>query len=164
MISKENLKQKLLNLDYVKDNKDLDDYLDIIIKNLNTLKEKDITQKHHIIPVHCFKHRNLEVDNSKDNLVNLPINDHIKAHKALIKCVKDPKEVYSNTYSLRRMIGGKFENLHDLDLDDLTELEIQDLYKKYNQGNRDVHLGKTHITSQETKDKISNSNKGKYIN
>ena len=37
--------------------------------------------KHHIIPRCWFKMNNLPVDNSKDNLVLLSYEDHVKAHK-----------------------------------------------------------------------------------
>lgn len=42
--------------------------------------------KHHIIPRCWFKMNNLEIDNSKDNLVLLSIEDHIKVHKLAYKC------------------------------------------------------------------------------
>ena len=47
--------------------------------------------KHHIVPRCWFEMNNLPVDNSKDNLVLLSYEDHVKVHKLLTLCAKDSK-------------------------------------------------------------------------
>lgn len=79
------LKEKLLGLDICKDNEYLDLYCLLIVNNKGTKQIKGQTQKHHIIPRAYYKLHNLKLDNSKENLVNLSIMDHIKAHIYLMK-------------------------------------------------------------------------------
>lgn len=160
MISNQELKQKLLMTDMFLDNISFDRYIELIIRNLTTPLKRDETQKHHIIPRHYFNHRHIEVDDSKNNIINLPIYDHVHAHYYLYKCMKDPKEAYSNLYALRKMVGGKFSDLSKIET--LDDEECLALYKNYVEGNRQAHIGKSHETSQETKNKISAANKGKY--
>lgn len=159
-MSKDELKQKLLNTEMFVDNFSFNKYLDIVYDNLYNLKTTDLTQKHHILPRHYFEHRNMPVDNSRDNLVNISIADHIRAHYYLSQCCKDASEKYSNIYALRRMLGGQFNNLKDIE--NLNDEECERLYKDYNEGNRALHKGTTHITSDETRAKISKANSGKY--
>lgn len=45
--------------------------------------------KHHIIPKCWYKMNNLPIDNSKDNLVLLRYEDHIKVHKLASLCSVD---------------------------------------------------------------------------
>lgn len=45
--------------------------------------------KHHIIPRCYFKMKNLEVDNSENNIVLLTYEDHCKVHKLAFLCAKD---------------------------------------------------------------------------
>jgi hypothetical protein len=45
--------------------------------------------KHHIIPRCWFKMNNIPVDNSKDNMVLLTYEDHVKVHKLAYHCAKD---------------------------------------------------------------------------
>jgi len=160
MISEDNLYNKLLGSEMFNKNEYFDSYIDLVLKNLNRSSERDLTQKHHILPIHYYQHRGLPVDNSSNNLINLPIYDHIRAHYFLYMCVKDPSERYSNLYALRRMLGGQFSSLKDIE--HLDDDECLQLYKNYNKLNRSSHLGTTHETSDETKRKIGLSNKDKY--
>lgn len=162
MISKEQLKQKLLDSSTFIDNNFLNQYIELIITNLNNLLIKNETQKHHILPQYYFVHRDLPIDNSKDNLVNLSITNHIKAHYYLYNCVNDDKERFSNLFALNRMLGGKFTDLSTIE--SLNDNDCIALYKDYIEGNRQAHLGKTHKASDETKIKIGNANRGKYHN
>ena len=162
MISREQLYNKLLSSNMFDQNKYLDKYVELMFNNINKIAEKDLTQKHHILPQYYYKHRGLPVDNSSDNLINLPIYDHIRAHYFLYMCVKDQAEKYSNLYALRRMLGGQFTNLQSIET--LNDEECLELYKNYNELNRKSHLGTTHITSDETKRKIGLANKDKYRN
>ena len=83
------LKEKLLSLGVFEDNEYLDFYCDLIESNRNTKREKFKTQKHHIIPRCYFKYKNLEIDNSKNNLVNLSYVNHIMAHYYLCLCINN---------------------------------------------------------------------------
>ena len=61
-------------------------YLDLIEANKATKAAKGKTQQHHIIPRAYFKHRELPIDNSAGNLVNLPVVDHVRAHLYMMRC------------------------------------------------------------------------------
>lgn len=63
-------------------------YLEIIETNKNNKMIKFITQKHHIIPSSYYRHQKINVDNSKENLVNLSYINHIFAHYYLCLCSK----------------------------------------------------------------------------
>ena len=159
-ISEINLKQKLLESNYAKDNEYLSKYVELISNNINTPEEKHKTQKHHAIPVHYFEHRNLQLDNSKANLINLKFQDHVRAHYYLYRCVLNEEEIFSNLYCLRRMLGRKYEEL--LKYENLNDQELAQMYEKYSRYNSLFHTGKTHSTSEETKKKIGEANRGKY--
>ena len=53
-----NLKQKLLSLGIFQNNEYLNKYIDLIVINENTAKEKNKTQRYHIIPRQYFKINN----------------------------------------------------------------------------------------------------------
>lgn len=55
---------------------------------LNPTKEG---HKHHIVPKCWFKMNNLPIDNSKENIVLLSYEDHIKVHKLSILCASTPE-------------------------------------------------------------------------
>lgn len=82
-------REKLLKLDIIDDNDYFDKYIQLIVDNKQTKKQKYKTQQHHIIPRCYYKHKKIEVDNSSNNLVNLLYRDHILAHYYLCLCVKD---------------------------------------------------------------------------
>ena len=154
------LKKKLLSTDIFIDNIYLDKYVELIIANLTRLKEPKITQKHHILPRYYFKHNNMAVDNGKNNLVNLIYTDHILAHYYLALCSNSIKDRLGNEAALCRMIGRKGKHL-DL-IPEIDVKKVQKLYEEYQEHNSKKHQGKTHITSEETKQKISRKNKNKY--
>jgi len=85
------MKNKLKKLKGIIINKYFRKYCDLILKNKNTPDIKFKTQKHHIIPKFYFKTNNLEIDNSKENLVNLLYKDHILAHYYLCLFLIDKK-------------------------------------------------------------------------
>lgn len=85
-MTQQDLKTKLLSTNYFTDNEYLDLYCELIINNLETKKEKDKTQCHHILPKCYFTSINQPIDNSKENLVNLLYIDHILAHYYLCLC------------------------------------------------------------------------------
>lgn len=93
--------------------------------------------RHHIIPRCWFKMNNLPVDNSKDNLVLLSYEDHVKVHKLAYLC------------ALTRVFKGKLSYAYHR----LTKGEVldNDLWKGKNNPRYGKHL------SDETKKKISES-------
>lgn len=95
-------------------------------------------QKHHIIPRCWFKRNNIKVDNSKNNLVLLSLEDHIKVHKLAILCSKDK-------YIKNAMIGA------------VNIITKQNIFKI--NGKNNIRYGIK--LSEETKRKISEAQKGK---
>lgn len=108
------LKEKLLSLGCFEDNEYLDFYLQIILNNLNNPYIKGKTEKHHIIPKIYFKYNNLEVDNSKSNLVSLEHFYHCLAHYYLCLCLKDELR-YKNEHAFLKMVNikSRFEFNYD---------------------------------------------------
>ena len=86
MLTKEQLKEKLLKLGCFDDNEYFDKYLELCLDNVNTKRTKYITNAHHIIPRKYYKFNKLEIDNSPENIVNLRYYDHILAHYYLVLC------------------------------------------------------------------------------
>ena len=70
-MTKSELIKKFKDLNIVEENDYLDKYVDIIIQNINTQKERNKTQRHHIIPRAYYSQMNLEIDDSYMNTVNL---------------------------------------------------------------------------------------------
>lgn len=63
--------------------------------------------KHHIIPRCWFKMNNLPVDNSKDNLVLLSYEDHVKVHKLAYLCAMTSKFKGKMAYAYLRLTQGE---------------------------------------------------------
>lgn len=102
-MTKEELKDKLISINYCKDSIFLDDYVSLILYNVD---ENNLgSQKHHIIPRHYYVHNNLDVDNSNDNLVILSYKDHIKAHLYLVKCCINMRDIKANSLAALNMLG-----------------------------------------------------------
>lgn len=120
------LKENLLSLNFVVDNVYLDKYCELIESNRNTKREKFKTQKHHIIPRCYYKYNKLNVDNSKDNLINLLYKDHILAHIYLSMCFSVDWLMYVNNISIYFMLN-KY-NIEGI-IDELSLLE--DFQLKY---------------------------------
>lgn len=85
-MTQQKLKEKLLAINLFEDNDYLNQYCELIIQNLDTKKEKFRTHLHHIIPRCYFLLINSQIDDSKENLVNLLYKDHILAHYYLFNC------------------------------------------------------------------------------
>ena len=164
------LKEKLLSLDLVVDNEYLDKYCELIESNRDTKREKFKTQRHHIIPRYYYKYNKLEVDNSKENIVNLLYKDHILAHYYLCMCSISDYYAYMNYISVYRIVN---EDVKDniLFKDVLSNLEeYQKIYEygkelslKYNpMFNEEQKIKHDYIMrSEEVRNKISNTMKGK---
>ena len=120
------LKIKILATNYFIDNEYLDKYCELIFNNLERRREKYKTQRHHIIPQYYFKLNNLEVDNSKENLVNLLYKDHLLSHYYLVLCSK--AEIYNKlSFSFIIMTAHK-EKLEGFDPTKLND--YQKLYEE----------------------------------
>lgn len=106
---------------------------------------------HHIIPRCWFKMNNLPIDNSKDNLVLLTYEDHVKVHKLALLCVKDKVMRSKLGWALKRLTFGTFLGCHH------TE--------ESKEKNRLAHLGKATRTgcklTLEQRKHLSDSHKGK---
>ena len=83
MITKNVLKQKLLNTGLFLDNEYLDEYINLVLNNNITI---GYTEKHHILQRNYFKKSGLPVDSSPDNIITLSYCDHCKAHWLLYFC------------------------------------------------------------------------------
>ena len=133
-MQREELKEKLLKLDVCKDNEYLDKYVELIISNNNTVKQKGKTQRHHIIPRYYYKENKLTVDNSSNNLVNLLYKDHILGHCYLCLCAKTDFGVYSNFVTLSYIFGNALtiQNMTNIIYEEIKNLDAyQQAYEKY---------------------------------
>ncbi len=107
---------------------------------LNTPKEG---HKHHIIPRCWFKMNNLPVDNSKDNLVLLSYEDHVKVHKLAYMCAMTSKFKGKMAYAYLRLTQG--------------EIVANDAFV----GEQNSRYGKP--MSEEHRRKLSEAKKGKHL-
>lgn len=67
--------------------------------------------RHHIIPRCWFKMNNLPVDNSKDNMVLLTEEDHIKVHRLCILCAINPQLKGRMALAVHRLLKGKKDTM-----------------------------------------------------
>lgn len=123
-----NTKEKLLATQDFIDNEYLDKYVDLIDKNFSTDAVSKQTNKHHIIPAYYFRHFDLPIDNSDENLVNLYYRDHMLAHLYLSGCTEG-RNRYWNLYSIFMMSGQRYLAADELEF--LEKLpEYQTLYEQ----------------------------------
>lgn len=160
----EDIKNKLISTNYFEDNIYLNKYIELINNNIDTEKQPFKTQVHHIFPKSYFKLINEKTDESKDNKINLLYKDHILAHYYLALCTKDELK-YDQIIAIRFIIGKSKQIKQPINLDFTLLENYQELYEESKQYFGNKRKGTTHITSEETKRKISLSNSGKvYIN
>ena len=141
----ENLKEKLLSLGVFLDNEYLDFYCTLIINNKDTIKERFITQKHHIIPKTYYKLNNIEINNSKNNIVNLLYKDHILAHYYLCLCIKatEKKLAYRLQNSFLHLIKADANNKKKIENFNLAKLQYyQEIYTNWKALNSELQKGK----------------------
>lgn len=81
------------------DNTYLYKYCQLVERHTRTGLKPRLTHKHHIIPKSWFKLTNEVVNNELNNLVNLPIREHMLAHYYLCLCTEDPFK-YANQLAL----------------------------------------------------------------
>lgn len=166
------LKNKLLSLnDFVVDNTALDQYCHIVADR-QCEKDKLSTNAHHIIPRQYFKHKNIEIDDSPENIVHLLYKDHVLAHYYLSQCVTGAYK-YGQQYAFLRMCYyNTYKDLEEIDVE-----KLQQIYEECQHYNSEFHSGKVysdeyrqklsqarlgHAVSDETKAKISDSVRGRY--
>lgn len=111
------------------------------IINRSRLNHPKEGHKHHIIPRCWFKMNNIPIDNSKDNLVLLSYEDHIKVHKLAFLCAKGSTFKGKMAYAYHRLTKG--------------DVVSNDCFK----GEKCSMYGKHH--SEEARRKMSESHKGK---
>ena len=103
-------------------------YSQLIIQNLDTDQQKGKTQRHHVVPQFCYVDRQLPVDNSPSNQVNLLYKDHILAHYYLAMAGKGIF-AYKNFVPMFIILGHK--DFSDTEEDFIRRLpDIQALYEK----------------------------------
>ena len=97
--------------------------------------------KHHIIPRCWFKMNNLPVDNSKDNLILLTLEDHIKVHKLASLCSVDTHIKYAMLSSIGILSRG--ERPLGIHPSEATKAKIRKTVHEYYESNKDLHSERT---------------------
>lgn len=97
------LRNVLLGFKVFQQNIYLENYIDLIVKNLDTKKEAFNTQRHHVIPKHLVSYLNLEGEDTKF-MVNLSYENHILAHYYLALCATDLYIQGANIKAIKRII------------------------------------------------------------
>lgn len=119
----------LLDLDYFIDN----EYFDAYIKLLELNKDREFitcqTNSHHIVPRHYFLDRNMHIDNSIDNKINLLYKDHMLAHMYLSACTQG-RDRYRNLYAISYMSGQRYASKTDIDYVKQNLDNYQELYQE----------------------------------
>ena len=117
-------KEYLLSTGYFIDNNYFNLYYNLIC-NSRVQKEKFKTNTHHILPRHYFKKRNLELDNSQDNVVVLLFKDHMLAHLYMSGCTTG-QDKYWNIYAISQMSG---HIVNDCDKNSFAEITSLNYYQ-----------------------------------
>lgn len=84
------------------------------IINAARLSPPESGHKHHIIPRCWFKKNNLQVDNNKDNLVLLTVEQHMKVHKLAAMCIIGSDMRSAMGFAVHRL-HGSFSGMHHTD-------------------------------------------------
>lgn len=134
-MTKIELKQKLLELNLVVDNEQLDFYVELIEKSLKAKAIKNLTQKHHFIPVSSYVGEGKELKqlanaDANNFTVNLTFFQHISAHLFLLGCSKSFKMLSDNAGAVNLMYRMLQEAVEDGAVKTLeTEEEINSAYR-----------------------------------
>lgn len=123
------LRTKLLSTGIFLDNEYFTKYLNLVTKPINTKAEEIVFEQHHILPVSYFKHNNLEVDNSPENLVFLDIQNHVLAHYYLALCSAVDWFYYGNAICVNLLTNRSSANITE-DWIKANLIEINNI-KKY---------------------------------
>ena len=112
------------------------------IINSSRLNPPESGHKHHIIPKCWFRMNNIPIDNSKDNIVLLSYEDHVKVHKLAYLCTTG-KMKRNMAYAYHRLTKG--------------QIVANDCFK----GENCAMYGKHH--SEQSRKKMSDAHKGKSM-
>ena len=160
MISKQQLLKNTTNL-FI-DNCYLDQYVVLINNNVDTKRQLHKTQKHHIIPKSYYKQNNVQVDNSRNNMVNLMYKDHIIAHCLLSLCTEGIYK-YFNNISKYIIPGHEIKDMNEQELA-LYQMSYESSQKvtlqhnpMFNEEGRQHH--RSVMQSEQIRKKISDSMK-----
>lgn len=127
-------------------------YIKLVEGNKDNTKSIE-TQAHHIIPKCFFKYKNIKIDNTSENLVNLSFSNHLLAHYYLTNCTIG-KFKYAMQSALRYLTKG-FEYK-----DIITIIpDWEKVYIEYNKAISEKQKG--HSVSKESREKISKAHKGR---
>lgn len=96
-------------------NQYLEAYCNLIERNKNTPKIPFQTQQHHIFPRFLYKDTNVELDNTRFNLVNLEYKDHILAHYYLCLCSVKFRYKFECAFFYMTQIHSKNFDMSNLD-------------------------------------------------
>ncbi len=127
--------------------KEYKEYLEFIHScKTKTYDDNFVLHTHHIIPKHLWADTEKSVNN-KDNLIELSVEDHVKAHLMLVECYDADTYEYISNLRSARIISNKSIKDKKI-LDKITESYI---------GAKNPFYGKTH--SEETKAIIAAASK-----
>ena len=126
--------------------------------------------KHHIIPKCWFRMNNLPIDNSKDNLVLLSYEDHVKVHKLAYMCALTSKFKGKMAYAYLILSSGEIvaneaftgeqNSRYGKHMSEDTRRKMSEVAKRRT-GEKNPFFGKHH--TDDTRMKISEANKGKTL-
>lgn len=145
------IKRALLATELIEDNQYLDEYVELIVNNLDTSKTRCTTQEHHIIPIFCYNtedsavrvggYHTSEASKRRRDLtrlantdpnnrrVHLKFSDHLKAHILLAKCGKSYSFILQNANACMLMLNLVRKALdHNIVSDLNSDANIQKAY------------------------------------
>lgn len=161
-------KQDMLLTGIVLDNVYLDYYVELINQNKTTKKQKGVTHAHHVIPKYYFTSKNLPINNSSNNIVNLKYSDHILSHYYLSECSTTSYFAFSNISAIKHLVGNNMDKLESYNIIE-SLIDLQDLYEKYSltrENNIDltgVNKGKIWVTNDHDSHRIYPEELNSYI-
>ena len=128
------------------------------IINAARLNPPESGHKHHIIPRCWFKMNNLPVDNSKDNMVLLTEEDHIKVHRLCILCAINPQLKGRMALAVHRLLKGKKDTMVSYNMSGINNPRFG---KPRSKEIRDkISATKRERMNNATRSRISNAMKG----
>ncbi len=119
------------------------------IINVAKLRNNKTLYKHHIVPRSYYRLYGKKINHNDDNIVYLTYEEHVKIHKLYTNCIKTTVMKKKMIHAYKLMSGV------------ISEPKIYGGNHKSNKGQIPWNKGKKH--SEETKQKMSNSHKGKKI-
>ena len=111
--------KELLNYNIFNDNEYLHKYVSLINDNVNTIKQKFITECHHIIPKIYYKKNKLPINNNDDNLVHLVYADHLLAHCLLALSFNDNYYISASIDSIYAIINSYANDITYYNIEDI---------------------------------------------